>query len=80
MTTRYRCAACCNVTRFDVVSSSRTRAFHHYSIGGDLEIDEEEVLAAAVESVTCRWCGASGDRVEEISGELTAEQLHDQPS
>jgi hypothetical protein len=80
MTTRYRCAACGNVTRFDVVSSRRTRAFHHYSIGGDLEIDEEEVLAAAVESVTCRWCGASGDRVEEISGELTAEQLHDQPS
>ena len=85
MTTRYRCAACGNVTRFDVVSSRRTRAFHHYSIGGDLEIEEEEVLAADVESVTCRWCGARGDRVEEISGELSAEhltpeQLHDQPS
>ena len=63
MTTRYRCAACGNVTRFDVVSSRRTRAFHHYSIGGDLEIEEEEVLAAEVESVTCRWCGADGDAI-----------------
>lgn len=80
MTTRYRCAACGNVTRFDVVSSRRTRAFHHYSIGGDLEIEEEEVLAADIESVTCRWCGAGGDRIEEISEELAAEQLHDQPS
>ena len=84
MTTRYRCDACGNVTRFDVVSSRRTRAFHHYSIGGELEIEEEEVLAAEVESVTCRWCGASGSRIDspidDVPAELPAEQLHDQPS
>ena len=64
MTTRYRCSACGNLTRFDVVSSRRTRAFHHYTLGGELTVEEEEVLDAAVEGVTCRWCGASGGAIE----------------
>jgi hypothetical protein len=34
MTTRYRCSACGNLTRFDVVASRRTRSFHHFSVGG----------------------------------------------
>jgi hypothetical protein len=63
-TTRYRCGACGNVTRFDVLATRRTRAFHHYSIGGDLEIEEEEVLEERVEQVTCRWCSASGDKIQ----------------
>ena len=63
-TTRYRCTACGNITRFDVVATRRTRAFHHYTIGGELEIEEEEVLEEHVERVTCRWCNASGDKIE----------------
>jgi hypothetical protein len=54
---RYRCAACGNLTRFDVTTSRRTRAFHHYSVGGDLTVEDEEVLVEEVEQVTCRWCG-----------------------
>ncbi len=54
---RYRCGACGNLTRFDVVSWRRTRAFHHYTVGGDLVVEDEEVLDQAVEEVTCRWCG-----------------------
>ncbi len=65
-TTRYRCKACGNVTRFDVLATRRTRAFHHYTIGGDLEIEEEEVLEDRVEQVTCRWCSAGGDKVEAL--------------
>jgi len=61
--TRYRCQACGNVTRFDVLSTRRTRAFHHYTIGGELEIEEEEVLEERVENVTCRWCSAAGDKI-----------------
>ena len=61
--TRYRCQACGNVTRFDVLATRRTRAFHHYTIGGDLEIEEEEVLEERVEQVTCRWCNAGGDQI-----------------
>lgn len=55
--TRYRCAACGNLTRFDVVGTRRTRAFHHYSVGGDLTVEDEEILDDVVEEVTCRWCG-----------------------
>ena len=66
MTTRYRCSGCGNLTRFDVVATRRTRAFHHFSVGGDLEIEDEEVLEERVETVSCRWCGATGDRIEEI--------------
>jgi hypothetical protein len=62
-TTRYRCGACGNVTRFDVVATRRTRSFHHYTIGGDLEIEDEEVLEEQIERVTCRWCNASGESV-----------------
>jgi hypothetical protein len=75
---RYRCGSCGNLTRFDVVVARRTRAFHHYSIGGDLTVEEEDVLDENVERVTCRWCGASGSAIEAIDSD--AEQLHDQPS
>jgi hypothetical protein len=64
MTTRLRCSACGNLTRFDVVASRRTRAFHHFSVGGELTVEDEEVLDETVEVVTCRWCGASGDAIE----------------
>jgi predicted nucleic acid-binding Zn ribbon protein len=64
VTTRYRCTACGNLTRFDVTTSRRTRAFHHYSVGGELQIEDEEVLAETTEEVSCRWCGTAKDVVE----------------
>lgn len=66
MTTRYRCTACGNLTRFDVTSTRRTRAFWHYTVGGDLSVEEEEVLDSTVEAVVCRWCSASGAAIEEV--------------
>ena len=67
MPDRYRCSACGNVTRFDVTATRRTRAFYHYSIGGELEIEDEEVLDERVEQVTCRWCNASGNAIEPLA-------------
>jgi DNA-directed RNA polymerase subunit RPC12/RpoP len=55
---RYRCAACGNLTRFDVTVTRRTRAFHHYTVGGDLSVEDEQVLHEEVEEVACRWCGS----------------------
>jgi len=52
MTSRYRCTACGNLTRFDVV--------------GELSVEEEQVLDATIEAVVCRWCSASGAAIEEI--------------
>lgn len=62
---RYRCTACGNLTRFDVVETRRTRAFFHYTVGGELTVEDAEVLGHSVETVTCRWCGATGDAIVE---------------
>ena len=66
--TRYRCKACGNLTRFDVTMSRRTSAFWHYTVGGELAVEEERVLSESVESVSCRWCG-NGSAVEAIPAE-----------
>jgi hypothetical protein len=63
---RYRCTACGNLTRFDVTSSRRTRAYHHYTVGGELRVEDVEVLGEAIEDVSCRWCG-TGRSVVEVS-------------
>lgn len=54
--TRWRCTACGNLTRFDVVRSVRTRDFVHADLSGEQQIETSEVLAEVVEQVTCRWC------------------------
>jgi transposase len=71
MAVRYRCGACGNLTRFDVVTTRRTSAFHHYSVGGDLTVEDEQLLEETVERVTCRWCGASGESIETLEGSQT---------
>ena len=60
---RYRCTGCGNLTRFDVVVTRRTREFHHYSVGGELEVEDVQLLDEVVEEVACRWCGSSGSVV-----------------
>ena len=65
---RYRCAGCGNLTRFDVTVVRRTKEFRHFTVGGELEIESVEVLAEDVQSVSCRWCGATDDRIETLTG------------
>ncbi len=60
-----RCDACGNKTRFDVFENKRVRAFHHYTLGGELQVEEEEVLERTVERIVCRWCGSSTAVVDE---------------
>jgi len=71
-TPRYRCDACGNLTRFDVTVSQQTKSFHHYTVGGALVIEDEEVLSREVDSVVCRWCG-HGRSVVELPDEEVAE-------
>lgn len=63
---RYRCAACGNVTRFDVTVTRTTTAFHHFTVGGDLTVEDEQLVAENVERVSCRWCG-TGSAVDTVS-------------
>ena len=65
---RYRCNACGNLTRFDVVETTTVRSFYHYTVGGELSIEEPEVTARSIDQVTCRWCG-HGRAVEPIEDE-----------
>ena len=65
---RYRCTGCGNLTRFDVTSTRRTRAFHHYTVGGELQVEDVETLSERIEEVLCRWCGTAATVVE-ISGD-----------
>jgi hypothetical protein len=53
------------LTRFDVTTSRRTQAFHHFTVGGELTVEDEEVLSEVIEDVACRWCG-TGKAVEAI--------------
>ena len=62
----YRCDACGNKTRFDVFESKRVRSFQHFTLGGEMTVEEEEILERKVESVVCRWC-SSTEIVEERS-------------
>jgi hypothetical protein len=54
--TRWRCTACGNLTRFDVVRSVRTREFVHADLSGAPSVEDSEVLSEVVEQVSCRWC------------------------
>lgn len=57
MPASYRCAACGNLTRFDVTITRRTREFHHFTLGGERAVEDVEVLEEVVDDVVCRWCG-----------------------
>ncbi|MGZ4119270.1 MAG: hypothetical protein ACXVQY_12930 [Actinomycetota bacterium] len=75
--TRYRCAACGNLTRFDVEARRHTRQFIHFSLAGEPAVEDEEILEEQIEKVTCRWCGSS-EQIETIpavsAGEATEGQ------
>ncbi|HET7902571.1 MAG TPA: hypothetical protein VFL59_15420 [Candidatus Nanopelagicales bacterium] len=55
--TRWRCGRCGNLTRFDVVRTSRVREFWHLDLAGAPLVEETETMSETVESVACRWCG-----------------------
>ena len=55
---RWRCAQCGNLTRFDVVRLARTREYWHLTLAGEPTVESTEVLADTMESVSCRWCGS----------------------
>lgn len=63
----YRCDACGNKTRFDVYERKRVRSFQHFTLGGEMSVEEEEVLDHEIERVVCRWCGSSDAIVEEAA-------------
>ena len=64
--TRGRCRTCGNLTRFDVVRSTRAREYVHVDLSGEQVVEERELVEDVVEQVSCRWCSAV-DQVEVIA-------------
>ena len=64
--TRWRCARCGNLTRFDVVRSTRSTQYWHFDLAGEVSVEDESVVDDQIQSVACRWCGAA-DSVELIA-------------
>ena len=60
---RWRCGHCGNLTRFDVTTTRKVRSFHHYTVGGELTVEDTEVLEETIDEVLCRWCGTGGSIV-----------------
>ena len=75
MSARYRCQSCGNLTRFDVTVTRRTLEYHHFSVAGELDIEDRELLAEQVEQVSCRWCGASDGSIDREPVEAQAERV-----
>ncbi len=73
-TPRYRCAACGNLTRFDVTVTTTEKAYYHYSVGGELTIEDPAVVAHRVDEVACRWCG-HGRSVEVVDDVASSDDV-----
>lgn len=56
---RWRCGACGNLTRFDVVRRTTLREFWHLDLSGEPAIEETVALSSQILEVTCRWCERS---------------------
>jgi len=65
-TTRWRCAGCGNLTRFDVARTRSTVEYWHFDLAGDHQVEDSSTEQEDVARVTCRWCGRS-DAVELVS-------------
>jgi len=52
-----------------VTTTTTRRAYYHFTVGGELRIEDETVVREAVEDVSCRWCGHG--RAVEVLGPAT---------
>jgi ABC-type cobalamin/Fe3+-siderophores transport system ATPase subunit len=62
--TLYRCDRCGNKTRFDVYDVVHRRRFEHADLGGEVTVEEEDIVDRVVERVVCRWCDSPDEVVE----------------
>ena len=62
--TMYRCEVCGNKTRFDVYDTVERRRFEHADLGGDVTVEDEDILARTVDRIVCRWCDRSDSVIE----------------
>ncbi|MFN8076271.1 MAG: hypothetical protein U0Q15_12735 [Kineosporiaceae bacterium] len=54
--TRWRCTACGNLTRFDLTRSSLVVEYVHVDLAGQARVEETTVVEDQWRQVRCRWC------------------------
>lgn len=75
---RFRCAACGNLTRFDIETVERVRRYWHADLSGEGTAEESHQIAVELVSVTCRWC-ASSEAIQVESVPAEGELRDDEP-
>lgn len=55
--TRYRCATCGNMTRFEVVVTRRVEETQRVAVNGSAGSSTSGVVAESIDEVRCGWCG-----------------------
>lgn len=55
-TTRWRCTACGNLTRFDLTRSSVVVEYVHVDLAGRATVEETAVVEDQWRQIRCRWC------------------------
>jgi len=58
---RPKCKACGGLTRFEAITVTRTEAYHHFTTGGELNVEDVKVLSKTVEGFICIYCGHGND-------------------
>lgn len=66
----YVCKGCGGKTRFVVEETTKTRYYHHQTVGQDIQREDVEVLQTIVTKVTCTYCN-HGQKIEEQEPLLT---------
>ena len=62
---RLRCGRCGNLTRFDVVRTTKVKVFWHVDMSGEPSTESPETLDESISLIACRWGGAT-DEVEHV--------------
>jgi hypothetical protein len=47
-----------------VYDTVRRKRFEHADLGGEIAVDDEEIVSRTVDQVVCRWCDRSDTVVE----------------
>ena len=68
--TRWRCAGCGNLTRFDVTRTRRTREFWHFDLAGERRVEDTEVEAHMPRHAANDEPRAEGEEDDEVEAHL----------
>ncbi|MEI6453157.1 MAG: hypothetical protein WCO31_01035 [Actinomycetes bacterium] len=52
-----------------MTTTTTRRAYYHFTVGGELSVENPEAVSETVDSVACRWCG-HGNGIEVLTEQV----------